>query len=207
MKPPRLLLFPACLSVLLTCQPEPACAQSPDPGPVLQDAKPQGIAAEQKAPESVPLTNRFTPPAPRSLPPELPPLPSFPSRKTALPDFSEFDVRTRINSIATQFGPNATENAAAQQRLRARYREIKARALEDPAVGAELAAAQNAHSDREMRDALKRHYTLLFERMRRTDPSLRAIVAEREAEIMTSMERTPPKMPPRAASLRSGNLR
>ena len=102
----------------------------------------------------------------------------------AEPNFAEFKVVRRGNPILVPAGPNPTEDAAVELNARARFREVKVSALKDPEVQAALLEAQNARTDRVLKDALKRHYTLLFARMRAADHSLSSLIAQREKEAM-----------------------
>jgi hypothetical protein len=127
-------------------------------------------------------------PAPLSLPPEpsaaprldlLPAFPPGPSPAEA-PDLPSFNFKRRDNLSLVPDGPNPTEEAALALVKRQKFQEARRQALNDPAVRDALNAAQKARSDRELRELLRQHYTLLFKKIRALDPSLESLVKERE---------------------------
>jgi hypothetical protein len=69
-----------------------------------------------------------------------------------------------------------------------RYKDLKTRALASPEVRSSLDALANAHSDRELRNAWRHHYSLLFSLIRSLDKasgrSLEPLIAEREKEAL-----------------------
>jgi hypothetical protein len=103
------------------------------------------------------------------------------------PAFPDIEMRRRARPDLIPDGPNPTEDAAIALRDRIRYRSVKTQALRDGAVREALAASVKARSDREMREALKRHYSLLFGKMRALDSSLAGLIEEREAETFEKL--------------------
>ncbi len=103
------------------------------------------------------------------------------------PNPPEFDLRKRANAALILDGPNPTEDAALQLRDRARYRELKARALARPEVRASLEAVQKARSDGELREAWRQHYARFFSAVRALDKSLEPLIAQRESEALAPL--------------------
>ncbi len=109
-------------------------------------------------------------------------LPSFPP-PAAVPadsDLPDFHMKRRENVSVIPDGPNPTEDAAVSLNRRYRFQLARSRVLNEPAVQEALQAAQKARTDREVRAALTRHYSLLFSRMRSLDSGLEPLIAERE---------------------------
>ena len=115
--------------------------------------------------------------------PSVPPGPILPDE----PDLFELNMRRRVNPTLVPDGPNPTEDAAVSLDLRHRFQIARARAMEDPAVREALAASKNVRTDRELRAALRRHYTLLFARIRALDSSLESLVKERETAALAPL--------------------
>lgn len=122
----------------------------------------------------------------------LGPLPEVASDLKSIPaaggaDPSDVEIRRRVSPDLLPDGPNPTEEAAVALRERIRYRVVKARVMSEPELVAALDAAKKAPTDREMRAAFKRHYDLLFARMRELEPSLENLIAARESEANSAM--------------------
>ncbi len=145
------------------------------------------------------------PPDPSSLPPPLPLpaerratgsldlLPSFPSNtppSNTPNDLNILDLimRKRENPSLVPDGPNPTEDAALALNKRHRYQAARSHAMNEPQVQGALAAAQKARSDREFREAMRNHYTLLFARMRQLDGSLESLIQERETAALAPLK-------------------
>lgn len=108
------------------------------------------------------------------------------------PAFPDIAMRRRARPELLPDGPNATEEAAVALRDRIRFRSVKTQALRDPAVREALEASVKARSERAMREALERHYTLLYARMRVLDGSLKELISQRETEALEKLrERLP----------------
>ena len=125
-------------------------------------------------------------------PNSLGPLPEFSSDLKSIPaaggaELSDVDIRRRAHPDLLPDGPNPTEDAAIALKERIRYRVVKAHVISEPEIMAALDAAKRAPSDREMRAAFSRHYELLFARMRKLDPSLENLIAEREREASSAL--------------------
>lgn len=135
-------------------------------------------------------------PAPLPLPPEptaaprfdlLPSFPPGPSPSEE-PDLPSFNFKRRDNLSLVPDGPNPTEEAALSLARRQKFQEARRQALNDPAVRDALTASQKARTDRELREFLRLHYTLLFKRIRLLDPSLESLVKERERAALAPLE-------------------
>jgi hypothetical protein len=187
MKPLR---FPAfsffLLAGALLQLPPDAKAQTDLPLPKLRTPEPGGpLSLQRPAPPAAPgiRLEPLSEPAPLPLPPDPSPFPSFPP---AADHFGpvEIDLRKRASTSLVPDGPNPTEDAALQLRDRVRYRELKARATARPEVRSSLDAVQKARSDRELREAWRQHYHLLFSAMRSLDKTLEPLIAQREKESL-----------------------
>jgi len=135
-------------------------------------------------------------PAPLPLPPEpsaaprFDLLPSFPpgSSPSEEPDLPSFNFKRRDNLSLVPDGPNPTEEAALSLARRQKFQEARRQALNDPAVRDALTASQKARTDRELREFLRQHYTLLFKKIRSLDPSLESLVKERERTALAPLD-------------------
>jgi hypothetical protein len=135
-------------------------------------------------------------PAPLPLPPEpsapspLDLLPAFPpsSPSEPSPDFLDLVLKKRQNPSLVPDGPNPTEAAALALDKRHRFQTARVQAMNDPVILEALSMAQKAHTDRELRAAMRRHYTLMFQKMRKLDPSLEGLIQEREAAALEPLE-------------------
>ena len=85
---------------------------------------------------------------------------------------------------------NKTQVAADDVADRIRLRSAKTRALRDPRVQAEWEQAEKARTDQERRDALKRYYTLLYDRIDKTDATLKKLTALRRISASHRLEQT-----------------
>lgn len=104
--------------------------------------------------------------------PETPEMTEKPDGSAILPPGSEEPSRTIKRS--------KTEIAADELALKVRFRQVKTRAMGDPAVQAEWNNAQAARTDAEKRAGLKRYYQLLYGRMAKIDKSLEKQIHEKE---------------------------
>ncbi len=128
----------------------------------------------------------------------LGPLPEFPSDlKPIAPgpsaEFPGVEMRRRARPDLLPDGPNPTEEAAIALKDRIRFRSLKARVMVEPEVSAALQASKKASTDREMRLALKRHYELLFARMREIEPALESLIVERQTEAQAALRELLPR--------------
>jgi CO/xanthine dehydrogenase FAD-binding subunit len=108
-------------------------------------------------------------------------------------EFPGVEIRRRSRPDLLPDGPNPTEEAALALKDRVRFRSLKARVMAEPGVSAALEASKKASTDREMRLALKRHYELLFARMREIEPALENLITEREAEAQAALQEVLPR--------------
>ena len=151
-------------------------------------------------PEGQKSAARFVPPPdPSSLPSALlvPPqkadqssldlLPSFPTDKNRS-DSLDLILKKRANPTLVPDGPNPTEDAAVSLDKRHRYQTARYRAMNDPEVQEALVLSQTARTDRQLREALRRHYTLLFARMRKLDSTIESLIQEREAAALGPLQ-------------------
>jgi hypothetical protein len=157
-------------------------------------AEPKAFSAGKKANTTfVQPPDPSTLPAPLPLPPEpsapsaLDLLPSFPPAAPAA-DFLDLVLKKRQNPSLVPDGPNPTEDAALALDKRHRYQTARVRAMNDPDILEALSLAQKARSDRELRAAMRRHYTLLFAKMRKLDHSLETLIQEREKMALGPLE-------------------
>jgi hypothetical protein len=178
--------------------PPPADAPSADlrPSQALPEPTPSSPAALQLQPDPATVRQRAYPSG------ALGALPSFddaqndarkPMPEPMLdlpvePNFAELKMHRRGNPILVPDGPNPTEDAAVELSERVRFRDVKVFALKDLEVQAALADAKRARTDRELRAAMRRHYSLLFAKMRAADHSLATLIALREKETVKSLE-------------------
>ena len=86
--------------------------------------------------------------------------------------------------------PNKTQVAADDVADRIRLRSAKTRALRDPKVQAEWETADKARTDLERREALKRYYTLLYDRIDKSDATLKKLTALRRVSVIHKLEQT-----------------
>jgi len=169
--PPEIALGdPASAPAELQLQPDPSNVRSVSRPPTLLD----GLPAFKDNLDNFPRTG---PNDPRNESLDLP----------VEPNFAELKLIRRGNPILVPDGPNPTEDAARELNARMRFRDAKIRAMKDPEVQASLLEAQKARSDREMREALRRHYTRLFSLMRASDGTLSKLIQERERETMAPL--------------------
>lgn len=175
--------------------------------PVCAENKAQNKAPNEEPNEEPALTTKkgvatfVQPPDPSTIPAALPlpPEPSGPSSLDLLPsfppgpsgpeaDFLDLVMKKRQNPSLVPDGPNPTEDAALALDKRYRYQTARVHALNDPDIQEALAASKKARTDRELRAAMHKHYALLFAKMRKLDPSLEALIKERETAALGPLE-------------------
>jgi hypothetical protein len=135
-------------------------------------------AAEDDRLELIPTKPAQIMPPPAGLPliPEIPMPPPPPSRSR-----SEAPVRKR---------DSATADAEEAVKQRIRIREVKTKAQRDPAVQAEWDRAQAQRTDFEKREAMKNYYRLLYGRMAKIDPTLKAPVNTLLQQSLARLDQT-----------------
>ena len=190
-------------------------AQQPD-----SPASKKSTSTEDPSPESPAPSAPNTPSAPKppgfslGIPPQSPaftPLPVGPSDTGRLPlfpplpgpgnpgdlepqkelgDLPDFELNKRRPDAPLPDGPNRTEEAALLRSQRIRYRETKAKALLIPEVQASLGATRKARSDRELREALRTHYDLLYSKMATLEPKLASLLETQRQRSMDVLKQT-----------------
>jgi hypothetical protein len=177
------------------------------------------LFAQDKAPEktSEPAAPPAAEPGANPAPPPLAPagkdkdrlelMPSKPAQLLPppidLPLIPEMPVpqerpRTRSVESPIKTRDSATSAAADEVKQRIRLREAKTKAQRDPAVMAEWTRSTEVKTDYEKREALKSYYRLLYARMARIDPSLKAPIALQLQQNLARLEQTriAPTQPP-----------
>jgi hypothetical protein len=167
---------------------------APAPAPASTDLTPAKDVPLPK-PESgldlMPARDNNAAPAPLepALIPETPetiPMPE--GRAVEEPKRDKADKKDKKGKEKPQESVNKTAAASLEMSARVRYRQIKTRALSDPAVQAEWDKAEVAHTDFEKREALKRYYTLLSSRMEKLDKSLKKEIDLRHSLILRRLK-------------------
>ena len=186
-----LLFLLGCVSFLGGVQ--PVCAENkaqnktPNEEPAQATKKGGSTFVQPPDPSTIPAALPLPPepsgPSSLDLLPSFPPGPSSPEA-----DFLDLVMKKRQNPSLVPDGPNPTEDAALALDKRYRYQTARFHALNDPDIQEALAASKKARTDRELRAAMHKHYTLLFAKMRKLDPSLEALIKEREAAALGPLE-------------------
>lgn len=130
------------------------------------------------------------PPAGLPLIPEIPMPPPMPPPRSR----SESPIRKR---------DSVTADAEESVKQRIRLRETKTKAQRDPAVQAEWDRASGLRTDYEKREAMKSYYRLLYGRMTKIDPALKAPIDTLLQESLARLDQTkiaPTQPPPAIAS-------
>lgn len=97
---------------------------------------------------------------------------------------------------------SATADAEDLIKQRIRMREAKTKAQHDPAVQAEWDRAAAVRTDYEKREVLKSYYKLLYGRMAKIDPTLKAPIETQLQQSLGQLEQTriAPTQPPATAA-------
>ena len=148
-----------------------------------------------RIPLSLPLTKNSGDSNSLDLLPSFPPVSQDPVREPKAaskgsrlsPDLLDFVLRKRENPLLVPDGPNPTEDAAVALDKRHRYQVARTQAQNDPEVREALLKAQHARTDRELREAMRTHYALLFSVMRKFDSSLESLIKDREASALAPL--------------------
>ena len=179
---------------------EPAAAPAPTPAAAEPAPAPAAPVPpiEGAAPSAAESTSDLTPakeepvaipdPNMELLPSADPGTPQILPEPALIPVTPEMTERPEGSAIAPPSttepprpaGPSKTELAATELAEKIRYRQVKTRALGDPAVQEEWRKAQTARTDAEKRAGLKRYYQALYGRMAKIDKSLEKRIAERK---------------------------
>jgi hypothetical protein len=109
-----------------------------------------------------------------------------------IPEAPEPTERPRTSDIQEprREKKSSTEEATNEMKERIRYREVKTRALKDPAIQAEWERAHKVGTDYEKRESLKKYYTMLYARMARIDKTLKKRIAEQERTSIRRLTQT-----------------
>ena len=172
------------LGLLSQSSPSKANNESENALPVAQEQRSPAKFVPPPDPSSLP--SALLVPLPKAGQSSLDLLPSFPSER-ASSDALDFVIKKRENPSLVPDGPNPTEDAALSLNKRHRYQTARYRALNDPEVQDALITSQKARTDRELREALRKHYTLLFAKMRKLDSTIEPLIRERESAAMSPL--------------------
>lgn len=186
MKRTTVLLAAALLTAL------PLFAEDKAPAPAAEppaDNSPPPLAPAEKDKDRLELmpskpAQLLPPPTGLSLIPEMP-LPPEKSRPRSV----ESPIKKR---------DSATADAEDLVKQRIRLREAKTKAQRDPAVQAEWDRAAAMRTDYEKREVLKGYYKLLYGRMAKIDPTLKAPIETQLQQSLSQLEQTKiaPTQPP-----------
>jgi len=86
-------------------------------------------------------------------------------------------------------GDDATAAVESDLAVRTRYRELRAKLLSDPEVKAAQEAAETATVEETKREAFRKYYFVLFDKLRAEDPSIREYLNRMEAAYLRRLER------------------
>ncbi len=153
------------------------CALAKDKAPAPAPEKPLQLAPEPAPtdiliPENIPQTSK---PQGSAIPQPMAPASRSNSSSAVAP------TRTK---------PNKTQIAEDEVKQRIQYRLAKNKAVRDPAVQSAWDDAEQAKTDLEKREALKRYYTLLNARIRKIDGSLSKVAIERQTLATRRLDQT-----------------
>jgi hypothetical protein len=95
-----------------------------------------------------------------------------------------------IEQKSTTIKRTKTDESTEELNQRIRFREARTKALREASVQAEWEKSLQARTDLEKREALKRHYQLLFARMTKIDGSLKKLIDERKLLALRRLEQT-----------------
>ena len=87
-------------------------------------------------------------------------------------------------------GKSKTEQSAEELLERIHFREARVKALRDPQVQAEWESSTKARTDYDRREALKRYYKVLYERIVKIDGSVKKTSDTRQAAALHRLEQT-----------------
>lgn len=142
-------------------------------------------------------------PSPSSAPAQI-----APESLPLIPETPEPVKKPKGRALDEPKKKSSTEAAAEETAQRIRFRQMKTRAQNDPAVQAAWDRAEAARSDAEKREALKSYYTLLYRRMAKADATLKPKIALAERTALRRLEqRRVDATEPLAADDRAERLR
>ena len=123
-----------------------------------------------------------------------------PSGLSLIPEIPLPPERSRPRTVESPIKKRDSATADAEDLIkqRIRLREAKTKAQRDPAVQAEWDRAAAVRTDYEKREALKSYYKLLYGRMAKVDPALKAPIETQLRESLGQLEQTriAPTQPP-----------
>ena len=174
-----------CFSHRAHAQKQEAAPSTPAQSKPEANSKPEATFVQPPDPSTIsvppPVSNE---PLPNGLPDFPPSLNLLPPGTPGGTEALGFTMRRRENPSLVPDGPNATEEAASALDRRYRFQTARVRALSDPSVEQALSEAKKARTDRDLREAMRRHYQLLFTKMRSLDGALEPLISEREAAVL-----------------------
>ena len=165
----------------------------------------QLLAAQEKPSEAASAAPAESKPAPSgdtpadqrlellpSAPAPLLPVPARPETLPLIPDAPASAEKPAGRAITEPRVEkrSKTEAAADEVQQRVRFREVKTRALKDPAVQTEWERAHAMRTDYEKREALKSYFNRLYGRMRKIDGSLKKRIAEEQQRSLARLSQT-----------------
>ena len=177
------------------------------------------LFAEDKAPTKEPAPAAAEPPADASLPPLAPAekdkdrlelMPSKPAQLlpppsglSLIPEMPLPPDKSRPRTVESPIKKrDSTADAEDLVKQRIRMREAKTKAQREPAVQAEWDRATTMKTDYEKREVLKGYYRLLYGRMAKIDPTLKAPIDVQLQESLGRLEQShiaPTQPPPTVA--------
>ena len=98
-------------------------------------------------------------------------------------------VPTPETPPAKQFSQQVESLLPGEAQEKARYRSVKAKALEDPRIQQLHDRADNAATNAEEQTASTEYYRALFDKMREIEPSLKERIDRMEAATLRRLER------------------
>jgi hypothetical protein len=126
---------------------------------------------------------------PKPLPPEKSP---DSSTESPTPD-SQPPPSQPENSPENAVGPQSTElKPENDAKEKARYNELRKKAMSDPQISALKEKLDSASSDDEQRELSKEYYRALFNKMRKLDGSMKDRIDRMDAATQRRLNRHPP---------------
>lgn len=183
--------FALCAAALLLTLPNLLWAQeNPVPAPAAKEPLPQPVPDSVPFPDSLPLIPQS--PERNGKPRVADPTMPVPDSIPLIPESPERTVKPK-GSRAAELEPekpsekkNKTEVAETDMKERIRMRQLKTRALNEPALQSEWQRAQSMRTDATKRDALRNYYRLLYARMTKLDPTIKKRI---DTELSISLRR------------------
>ena len=140
--------------------------------PIL--AAPATMLLEPVSPQPLTLIPDLSPPIPK------PQSPSSEQPRDSQPSMSEAKETLQKARAAAE---------ANHLKERILFRQVKTRSIQDPKVQEQWAVIGLAKTPQEKKEALKRYYTLLYEKMLGMDESLRDCIEKRKQESLEQLDK------------------